>query len=88
MRIEDIYSKEKILEMYLNRVYFGNSAYGIEAAAETYFDKSADELEISEAAMLAGAVRMPNYYNPIDNIEAAEERMQSVLYNMKRLGHI
>lgn len=88
VRIENIYSKEEILEMYLNRVYFGNSAYGIEAAAETYFDKSVDELEITEAAMLAGAVQMPNYYNPIDNIEAAKERMQSVLYNMKRLGFI
>ena len=88
IRIERIYSKEEILEMYLNRIYFGNSAYGIEAAAETYFDKSVDELEIPEAAMLAGAVRMPNYYNPIDNIAAAEERMQSVLYNMKRLGFI
>jgi len=87
-RIENIYSKQEILEMYLNRVYFGNSAYGIEAAAETYFDKSVDELEVPEAAMLAGAVRMPNYYNPIDNFEAAEERMQSVLYNMKRLGFI
>ncbi len=88
IRIEGIYSKEEILEMYLNRVYFGNSAYGIEAAAQTYFDKSVDELEIPEAAMLAGAVRMPNHYNPINNTGAAEERMQSVLYNMKRLGFI
>lgn len=88
MRIENIYSKEEILEMYLNQVYFGNSAYGIEAAAKTYFDKSVDELEIPEAAMLAGSVQMPNYYNPIDNIEAAKERMESVLNNMKRIGFI
>ncbi len=88
IRLEQEYSKEEILEMYLNRIYFGNGAYGIEAAAETYFGKSAGELDIPEAAMLAGAVRMPNYYNPIDNKIAAEERMHSVLANMNRLQFI
>jgi penicillin-binding protein 1A len=76
------------MEMYLNRIYFGNTAYGIEAAAQTYFGKSVANLCVSEAAMLAGAVRSPNYYNPIDNKAAAEERMQNVLFNMVRLGFI
>jgi len=88
IQLEKIYSKEEIMEMYLNRIYFGNTAYGIEAAAQTYFGKSVKELSVAEAAMLAGAIRSPNYYNPFDNKAAAEERMQSVLANMVRLEFI
>ena len=88
IKLEKVYSKEEIMEMYLNRIYFGNTAYGIEAAAQTYFGKSVQVLNVAEAAMLAGAVRSPNYYNPIDNKAAAEERMQSVLANMVRLEFI
>ena len=88
IQLEKIYCKEEIMEMYLNRIYFGNTAYGIEAAAQTYFGKSVTELSVAEAAMLAGAVRSPNYYNPFDNKAAAENRMQSVLANMVRLEFI
>ncbi len=88
IQLERIYSKSEILEMYLNRIYFGNGAYGVEAAAQTYFDKSIAEVELNEAAMLAGAVRSPNYYNPIDNREEAENRMRTVLHNMNRLEFI
>ncbi len=88
IQLEKVYCKEEIMEMYLNRIYFGNTAYGIEAAAQTYFGKSVADLNVAEAAMLAGAIRSPNYYNPLDNKVAAEERMQSVLANMVRLEFI
>ncbi len=88
IQLERLYSKEEILEMYLNRVYFGNGAYGVEAASQTYFDKSVDELNLPEAAMLAGAVRSPNYYNPVNNKEAAESRKDTVLSNMRRVEFI
>ncbi len=88
LQLERRYGKEEILEMYLNRIYFGNGAYGIEAAAQTYFDKSVDEISIAEAAMLAGAVRSPNFYNPLDNELEAAVRMRVVLSSMKRLDFI
>ena len=88
VQLERIYSKDEILEMYLNRVYFGNGAYGVEAAAQTYFDKEAAALNHAEAAMLAGAVRTPNYYNPFDNEFEAKARMRIVLQSMKRNGYI
>ena len=88
LQLERIYGKEEILEMYLNRIYFGNGAYGVEAAAQTYFDKGVADLSLAEAAMLAGAVRSPNYYNPFDNLLEAEARMWIVLSNMKRSGLI
>ena len=88
IQLENIHSKDEIMELYLNRIYFGNTAYGIEAAAQTYFGKSVTDLSVAEAAILAGAVRSPNYYNPIDNLAAAEERMQNVLANMVRLEFI
>jgi penicillin-binding protein 1A len=88
IQLERNYSKEEILELYLNRIYFGNGAYGVEAAARTYFNKNAAELNIAEAAMIAGAVRSPNYFNPIDNVAEAEGRMRVVLANMLRLSLI
>ncbi len=88
LELERRYEKEEILEMYLNRIYFGNNSYGVEAAAGTYFDKNVEELSIAEGAMLAGAVRSPNYYNPIDNKAAAEARMKRVLASMNRLEFI
>jgi penicillin-binding protein 1A len=88
LQLERIYVKDEILEMYLNRIYFGNGAYGVEAAAQTYYDKSVGDLTVAEAAMLAGAVRSPNFYNPIDNEFEAEARMRTVLSSMKRLGYI
>ena len=88
IQLERSYSKDEILELYLNRIYFGNGAYGVEAAALTYFNKNVGELTIAEAAMLAGAVRSPNYYNPINNLEEAEARMGLVLSNLLRLEYI
>ncbi len=88
LQLERVYGKEEILEMYLNRIYFGNGAYGVEAAAQTYFDKGVADLTLAEAAMLAGAIRSPNYYNPFDNLLEAEARMWVVLANMRRLGLI
>lgn len=85
IQLERNYVKEEILELYLNRIYFGNGAYGVQAAAKTYFNKNADELTVAEAAMLAGAVRSPNFYNPINNKAEAEERMRLVLSSMHRL---
>ena len=88
IQLERMYSKDEIMEMYLNRIYFGNGAYGVEAAAQTYFDKNITEVDLNEAAMLAGAVRSPNLYNPIDNRDEAEKRMRTVLHNMHRLEFI
>ncbi|MGM0688645.1 MAG: transglycosylase domain-containing protein [Bacillota bacterium] len=88
IQLERSYGKEEILEMYLNRIYFGNGAYGVEAAAQTYFDKSVGDLNLAEAAILAGAVRSPNLYNPIDNELETEARMRIVLSSMKRLDYI
>ncbi len=88
IQMEQMYSKSEILELYLNRIYFGNGAYGVEAAALNYFDKSISEVSLNEAAMLAGAVRSPNFYNPFDNQVEAEKRMRTVLHNMRRLEYI
>ncbi len=85
IQMERSYAKEEIMELYLNRIYFGNGAYGVEAAAQTYFNKSVEELTIAEAAMLAGAVRSPNFYNPINSAPEAEARMEMVLASMFRL---
>ncbi|MDZ4133769.1 MAG: PBP1A family penicillin-binding protein, partial [Dethiobacteria bacterium] len=85
IQLERSYGKEEILELYLNRIYFGNGAYGVEAAAQTYFDKNVGDLTVAEAAMLAGAVRSPNFYNPLNNETEAEGRMRLVLSSMKRL---
>ena len=88
LQLERSYSKEEILELYLNRIYFGNSAYGVEAAAQTYFNKSVDEITLAEAAMLGGIVRSPNNFNPIDDEVRSIERMQTVLSSMERLNYI
>ena len=79
------YSKDEILEIYLNENYYGNHAYGIEAAAQTYFKKSAKNLDIGEAAFLAGLPQAPGYYDIFSNREAVLARMQTVLlltYNL------
>lgn len=79
---EDEYPKREILNQYLNTVYFGENAYGAEAAARTYFDKSADELELSEAAMLAGIINLPGTYEPFAYPVSAEKRRNVVLDQM------
>ncbi len=88
IEIEKHYPKDKILELYLNQVYFGHGAYGVEAAAQTYFKKSVDQLNLSEAATLAGLPRAPNYYSPITDRERAIRRRDHVLARMVERGFI
>src|SRR5215470_5060414 len=80
--LERKYSKAEILELYLNRVYFGSGAYGVEAAAQSYFGKSAKNVTLAEAAMLAGLVKSPSRLAPNRNPEGAEKRTQVVLAAM------
>lgn len=77
--LEKNYTKEQILEMYLNTIYFGRNAYGIENAANVYFDKSAKDLSVSESAVLAGMIKAPNVYAPDKNIEKCKSRRDLVL---------
>ncbi|MGH7276213.1 MAG: penicillin-binding protein 1A, partial [Candidatus Rokuibacteriota bacterium] len=84
--LERRYSKDRILEMYLNQVYFGHGAYGVEAAARTYFGKSVSELNVREAALLAGLPRAPSSYSPFDHGEAARRRRDAVLRRLVEYG--
>jgi penicillin-binding protein 1A len=86
--LESRYSKDQILTLYLNRVYFGAGAFGIEAAAERFFGKHARELTLPEAAMLAGSVKAPAKYNPLSDTDASEERALLVLRAMQDCGLI
>ncbi|HEX2724671.1 MAG TPA: transglycosylase domain-containing protein, partial [Beijerinckiaceae bacterium] len=86
--LERRYSKNQILELYLNRVYFGAGAYGVEAAAQRYFGKSAREVTLPEAAVLAGLVQAPSRLAPNRNPEAAQARAQLVLTAMSEQGYI
>ncbi len=87
-KIDNFLTKDQILELYLNQVYFGRGAYGVEAAARFYFGKNADDLTLSEAAMIAGLPKAPGYYAPHINMERAEERKNHVLYRMYEEGFI
>jgi 1A family penicillin-binding protein len=82
------YPKDKILEIYLNQIYYGNLAYGIEAASETYFAKPATDLTLAEAALLAGLPQSPAIYDPYSNPEGAKARQQVVLGLMVEAGAI
>lgn len=86
--LEARYSKEQILTLYLNRVYFGGGAYGVEGASERFFKKTARDLTLSEAAMLAGLLKAPSHYSPTNNIDRARARAAIVLDNMLRAGFI
>lgn len=79
VRLEMYYSKEEILEGYLNTIYFGHGAYGIEAASRYFFNKSANEVSLAEAAMLVGIPKGPTYYSPLNDLEKANERQQIIL---------
>lgn len=83
-QVERKFSKKQILEGYLNIIYFGQSAYGAETAAQTFFNKSAEQLTLSEAALLAGVIRSPNNYSPYVNLEGAKTRRNTVLKAMLR----
>ncbi len=80
--------KDKILELYLNQVYYGNLAYGVEAAAQTYFGKSARDLDLAEASLLAGLPQSPAVYDPLANLPAAKQRQRTVLSLMERRDYI
>ncbi len=86
--LERNYTKDQILELYLNRVYFGSGAYGVEAAAQRYYGKSARDLSLSEAAVMAGLVQAPSRLAPNRNPEAAQARAELVIAAMNELGFI
>ena len=86
--LEKQYTKDEILQMYLNTIYFGNGAYGVEAAARTYFAKSASKLDLAESALLAGIPARPSRFNPLTDPEAAKSRQAVVLERMVEEGKI
>ena len=87
-KLEKNYTKEQIVEFYVNNHYLGGNVYGVEEAAQTYFGKSASELTLSEAAIIAGMFKSPTYYKPDTHPENAEARRRTVLYLMNRHGYI
>jgi len=87
-KLERNYSKDRILELYMNQVYLGERAYGFAAAASVYFDKTLDELTLAEAAMLAGLPKAPSAYNPVANRERAVQRQRHILQRMHALGMV
>lgn len=88
LQLERLYSKNEIFEMYLNLIYFGNGAHGIQAAAQTYFGKDVSELDLAEGALLAGMIQRPSTYNPYKNPDKAKSRRNLVLDQMARYGYI
>lgn len=86
--VEMRFSKDEILEMYLNKIYYGSGTYGVNAAAETYFGKQSKDLSLAEAAMLAGLPQAPSLYSPYVNFTAAKQRQAMVLDLMTRHGFI
>ncbi|MEM1201531.1 MAG: transglycosylase domain-containing protein, partial [Pseudomonadota bacterium] len=86
--LEHKFSKDEILQLYLNRVYFGGGAYGVEAAAKTYFDKSARQLSLAEAAAMAALLKAPSRLNPKSNPKASRQRSILVLSSMIKEGYI
>ena len=88
IQMEKKYSKDQILMMYINTIYYGHAAYGIEAASITYFNKDAKNLTLAEAALLAGLPQSPSYYDPLKNPEAAIARRNTVLERMYGAGDI
>ena len=88
IQMEKMFSKDEILMMYLNTIYYGHGAYGIQAAAKTYLSKNASDLTLAEAALLVGLPNSPSYYDPTANPEGAVDRRNKVLDNMLRLGSI
>jgi len=86
--LEERYSKQEILEFYLNQIYFGKGAYGVEQAAKVYFNKSVKDLNLAECALLAGLPRAPARYSPFKNLPRAYRRRAIVLKRMRKLGFI
>lgn len=88
LRLEIFYNKDEILEGYLNTIYYGHGAYGIEAASRYFFNKSAEDLTLTESAMLAGIPKGPSYYSPLANAENAKSRQELILQEMEKSGFI
>ena len=88
IRLEQILNKDQILQLYLNQIYLGHNLYGVETASRSYFNKSANNLTLSEAAMLAGLISAPEEYSPFVNYKLAKERQEIVLKRMKELKWI
>ncbi|HEY9640774.1 MAG TPA: penicillin-binding protein 1A, partial [Coleofasciculaceae cyanobacterium] len=88
LRLEQVFKKDQILEMYLNQVYWGHNTYGAETAAMSYFNKHASELTLGEAAMMAGLIQAPEVYSPFVNYQVAKKRQATVLERMRALNWI
>lgn len=88
VRVEQVFSKDEILEMYLNNIYWGHNNYGIQTAAQSYFNKSAAELSLAEAAVLAGLIQAPEQYSPFLNYSNTKKRQAAVLARMRALNWI
>ena len=88
IRVEQVFPKNEILEMYLNNIYWGHNNYGVETAARSYFNKSATDLTLSEAAMMAGLIQAPEQYSPFINYQKTKKRQLVVLKRMEDLGWI
>jgi penicillin-binding protein 1A len=86
MRVEQVFTKEQILEMYLNQVFWGKNTNGAETASQNYFGKSAADLNLAEAAMLAGTIQAPSVFNPVDNFAEAKKRQGLVLDRLAELN--
>jgi penicillin-binding protein 1A len=87
IQISKKYKKEQILEIYLNQIYFGHGAYGVEAASNIYFGKTATQLNLAESALLAGLIRAPEYYSPFRNLDRAKKRRNYVISRMLEEGY-
>jgi penicillin-binding protein 1A len=88
IRLEQIFRKDEILEMYLNQVYWGHNNYGVETASQSYFGKHASQLNLAEGAMMAGAIAAPEKYSPFTNFKVAKKRQEQVLGRMVDLNWI
>src|SRR6266568_86615 len=88
LRIEREFTKQQILELYVNRIYFGTGCYGVETASQAYFGKNASKLNLSEAALLAGLIRSPNRFSPLKNPKGAAAQRDAVLDRMVALKKI
>ncbi|NLW90397.1 MAG: PBP1A family penicillin-binding protein [Syntrophomonadaceae bacterium] len=87
-KLEATYSKDEIICMYMNKIYFGSGAYGVQAAANTFFGKDAKKLTLEECALLAGLPQSPNAYDPFQHFDLAKQRQQQVLNSMVHCGYI
>ena len=86
--LEDNYSKDEILELYINSIYYGQSCYGIKQASKYYYDKDPKDLNLDEATLLAGLPNAPSVYNPISNPDLAKSRQEKVLNSMVEYGYL